>query len=168
MSHRKVHSQGSIPFSWESSPGISRFDPEGCTVGMIPDSWKPKIPPPPGTAQSARRRGSVRARFRRVQDDDPFLAAYKECMRRDGDAEAPTKVSSHCGGEAGGGKKGSPRKKKGSAMFSCKSSCDVREDNFMAKKSSSNTAVPPPLPGPPSERTTPRIVPVRKCQLILQ
>ncbi|KAK8480477.1 hypothetical protein V6N11_044039 [Hibiscus sabdariffa] len=65
MSHRKVHSQGSVPFSWEYKPGVSKssnlshYDQYNITIdgppstSIIGDSSTNvmvrdnKVPPPP-------------------------------------------------------------------------------------------------------------------------
>ncbi|KAI4385272.1 hypothetical protein MLD38_003319 [Melastoma candidum] len=139
MSHRKVNSQGSIPFSWESRPGIMKFLPNDRPVEETPPSVNddtapespvcdPRIPLP----QPPMRSTSYRAMFRPGQDD-PFLAAYRECTR----SGQNTVGSSPEGRYRENRGNGIRRKKgllgrKGLSMFSCKSSCDVREDNFIS------------------------------------
>ncbi|TYH28890.1 hypothetical protein ES288_A02G180100v1 [Gossypium darwinii] len=56
MNHRKVHSQGNIPFSWEDKPGVSK-------------------------SSKVTHYGSTSLKGLRGWLDDPFLAAYKECTK---------------------------------------------------------------------------------------
>ncbi|KAF8034253.1 hypothetical protein BT93_C0521 [Corymbia citriodora subsp. variegata] len=151
--HRKVHSHGSIviPFSWEHSPGISKAthqnqERRSSSLAWSPppvstlrsgsqgsgQEWKEKIPPPPGMAAAVPKRSASLKVFL-WREDDPFLAAYKEC----------TKSADEPGGDEG--KKSnlvkSRWRKKRMSIFSCKSSCDVRENSFV-----SLSRLPPPLP----------------------
>ncbi|KAE8715754.1 Detected protein of unknown function [Hibiscus syriacus] len=85
------------------------------------DSSTNKVPsPPPYSKRSTSLKGL------RWWPDDPFLAAYKECTKS--------------GGKTGGSKL-SVRIKK--IRFSCKNSCDVRENNLMRLSN---------LPTPPKSR----------------
>lgn len=149
MTHRKVHSQGSIPFLWEAKPGISKVTNQDCAkdyrsqaldltsskssppskaqqFSLLSDGSKLvpaandllKIPPPPCLSQPPSRSSS--AKGLRWQED-PFLLAYKECTK-------PVKK----------GKDNEDNKKRSKVImksmfmyFSCKNSCEVREDNFM-------------------------------------
>ncbi|KAK3006777.1 hypothetical protein RJ639_017196 [Escallonia herrerae] len=123
MSHRKVHSHGNVPFSWEHKPGVSKLTHQKCPSDagldalILPPHQTPsaeahdtKIPPPPPCQlQPPRRSTSLKALW--LQDDDPFLAAIKECTKSVGD----------------GGVKNRGRKNK--TIFSCKQSCEVAEDD---------------------------------------
>lgn len=152
MLHRKVFSQGSVPFSWEDSPGVRKSAAAGqdrphgtaseskaaCTAVNTssvldnPVAQKSAIPPPPRMAGPPRRTGSVKGFWGR--ETDPFLEAYKECTKDSG-----TKPES-----SGQSKKLCSRfrvRKSTSSLFSCKSSCDVREDSFV------RLSQLPPLPG---------------------
>ncbi|KAI3423160.1 uncharacterized protein J3R85_011286, partial [Psidium guajava] len=161
MSHRKVHSHGSIviPFSWEHTPGISKTThqnqerrsssvalsqpptsppPHSGSRGLA-DERRDKIPPPPGAAAAAAPRRSSSLKGFLWREEDPFLAAYKECTKSTGLVEPS---------EGGEGKK-SGRVKSGwrskrTSIFSCKSSCDVRENSFVR--------LPPRLPPLPRDR----------------
>ncbi|KAI6695057.1 hypothetical protein NL676_022767 [Syzygium grande] len=162
MSHRKVHSHGNIiiPFSWEHSPGISKTarqnqerrssslaqspppisPPDSGSQGLAQER-KEKIPPPPGMASAAaappRRSASLKGFLWR--EEDPFLAAYKECTKS-------TSLVESGGGE---GKKSNQVKSglrsKRMSIFSCKSSCDVRENSLV------RLSRLPPLPRDRSE-----------------
>lgn len=162
--HRKVRSQGSIviPFSWEHSPGISKAahqnlerrssslapsppptsPPSSGSQGLA-QARKDKIPPPPGMAAAAaarvpRRSASLKGFLWR--EDDPFLTAYKECTK--------SVDSDESGSDEG--KKSNPVKSrwrnKRMSVFSCKSSCDVRENSFVRMSRL------PPLPRDRSRR----------------
>ncbi|XP_062101576.1 uncharacterized protein LOC133807328 isoform X2 [Humulus lupulus] len=102
MSHRKVYSQGSIPFSWEDKPGISKvatqadLNPRDYRVKALdltssassisiddPSSaysdLKLKIPLPPcPKSQPPSRSNSAKGL---KWQEDPFLLAYKECTK---------------------------------------------------------------------------------------
>lgn len=132
MSTNKIHSKGNVPFSWENEPGISKETPRDYHVDSEPDVAV-KLPPPPclppenGRASLSSgfydlqniplppcafqapplRSGSRRGLYK--EQNDPFLKAYKEC----------TKSKS--------GKKG----KRNMSLFSCKSSCSVRDDSIV-------------------------------------
>ncbi|KAJ0039859.1 hypothetical protein Pint_27851 [Pistacia integerrima] len=128
MSHRKVHSQGSVPFSWEDKPGVSRISREDCSsdkglhafhlassTSLAPadsNTCNPsvtdiKIPLPPCPSQQLGLIG--------WWQEDPFLAAYKECTKNARRSSVGSKL---------------PRKKS-KFIFSCKNSCEVREDNLV-------------------------------------
>ena len=143
MSHRKVHSQGSVPFSWEDSPGVSKANHKECPANIgtnalnlpllppPPPSLKPshspplvsiqhvKIPLPPFLAQPPRRSTSSKGLW--GQEEDPFLAAYKECTKSVESAKKPKK--SKKGFEFG--------RRKSMFTFSCKHSCEVEDDSLM-------------------------------------
>lgn len=126
MNHRKIRSQGYIPFSWEEKPGIPKFinrhksksSSEATTVGFGFDNPKTtpeknegssdaraqllRIAPPPGLP---RRSCSGKDR------DDPFVTALKSCTK--GEAKKEKKNLSKSG------------------LFSCKESCSVRNDNLV-------------------------------------
>ncbi|KAF2324228.1 hypothetical protein GH714_010838 [Hevea brasiliensis] len=95
MNQIKAYAKGSVPFSWEKKPGVSkvfnqRFPSEGDLVKLPPppcpiESRSPRvsthdiqIPLPPCTFQPPSR-SSSRKDLRK--QDDPFLAAYKECTK---------------------------------------------------------------------------------------
>ncbi|KAJ6678824.1 T22J18.15-RELATED [Salix viminalis] len=138
MSHRKIYSQGSIPFSWEDSPGVSKFihtvdigqnavvnlsspilfpRDSGTSDKVISGSHGMKIPLPPcasANMEPPRRSKSMKG-FRWWQED-PFLAAFKECTKnaRNGRLSGESK-----------------KQRKSRLIFSCKSSCDVQDDNLV-------------------------------------
>lgn len=147
MTHRKVNSQGSIPFSWEDKPGISKvttkekrpIDRSAQALDLtssIPSSPSKQQSsllsngvklvsvandllkiPPPPCASQPPSRSSSAKGLR--WQEDPFLLAYKECTK------------SVKKGKDQNNKKGS-RLKKGIFMyFSCNNSCEVRDDNFV-------------------------------------
>ncbi|KAA8531539.1 hypothetical protein F0562_006248 [Nyssa sinensis] len=96
MSHRKVvHSQGNVPFSWEDKPGVSKskITHQECPTDMelralIPSPCHSdfplkmangkKIPPPPCPFPPPSRTSSRKGLW---QQEDPFLAALKECTK---------------------------------------------------------------------------------------
>lgn len=128
MSHRKFHSQGCVPFSWEEKPGLPKFNHQkssidiGLTTLHILSDTNSKnipVPPPPYSAsQPPRRSHSVKGM--RWQDD-PFLAALKACTK--------SVIRNHSGGHKGDQIKGNGNYSK--SVFSCKQSCDVENDNFV-------------------------------------
>ncbi|PIN13035.1 hypothetical protein CDL12_14340 [Handroanthus impetiginosus] len=83
MSHRKIRSQGYVPFSWEEKPGVPKISHQKSSsdIGLnafskiLPDNFTNSsiIPPPPFSFQPPRKCYS-----RRLQDD-PFLVALKSC-----------------------------------------------------------------------------------------
>lgn len=93
MSSNKVHSQGNVPFSWEKKPGISKETTQ--TKCLMEDDFVLRLPPPP--VISARLsvhddlllppppgvlpRSTSAKGLRKHDDEDPFLAAFKECTR---------------------------------------------------------------------------------------
>ncbi|XVF17487.1 hypothetical protein REPUB_Repub10bG0126800 [Reevesia pubescens] len=147
MSHRKVHSQGNIPFSWEDKPGVSKsskvthYDQEcpidmglyalnqtpppsdagGSTKILVHDK---KVPPPPPCSIQLPPKRSTSVKELRCWQEDPFLAAYEKCTKNGG---INGKLSSE-GRKNGGSKLLLVRKKK--ISFSCKNS-DVRDDNLV-------------------------------------
>ncbi|XP_039009757.1 uncharacterized protein LOC120138323 [Hibiscus syriacus] len=121
-------SQVKVPFSWENKPGICKetgqlqvFE-EDCSLQKLPpppcrsesgniSMHDIEIPLPPCVFQPPLRTSSGRSL--KKTENDPFLAAYKECTKST--------------------KKG---KKDGSGLkrlfsFSCKRSCSVRDDNIV-------------------------------------
>ncbi|GMI86516.1 hypothetical protein HRI_002320900 [Hibiscus trionum] len=129
MSHRKVRSQGSIPFSWEYKPGVSKssnashYDQYSIPIDGTPSTSTAgdsstnavvrnnnKVPPPPPCSIRLPPKRSTSLKGLRWWPDDPFLAAYKECTKS-------------------GGSKLPVRMKK--ISFSCKNSCDVRDDKLV-------------------------------------
>ncbi|KAK4772675.1 hypothetical protein SAY86_014450 [Trapa natans] len=101
MLHRKVYSHGGIPFSWEDRPGLRKSslspasEPTGgaaeCPSRVLNDpatehqKKKKKsalAPPPPRMTGAPMRNGWLKKwLWRRETETDPFLAAYKECMK---------------------------------------------------------------------------------------
>lgn len=133
MSHTKVHSLGNIPFSWEEKPGVSKSSKvthyhhrhcpidvgsSGSSNSLVHDK---KVPPPPPFSKQPLPTRSTSVKGRRWWPQDPFLAAYKECTKSEGNGDSKLL-----------------RKKK--ISFSCKDSADVRDDNFVRFSSL------PPLP----------------------
>lgn len=111
MSHRKVLSQGNVPFSWEKKPGVSKSD------DMVDSEYDAvsKIPLPPCRVQPRYSIGNTSGNGgRRWEVEDPFMVAYKECTKS---------------------VKNNGKKKKKSKLlfgFSCKSidSCDIRDHSL--------------------------------------
>ncbi|KAF1862866.1 hypothetical protein Lal_00039995 [Lupinus albus] len=95
MSHRKAHSQGSIPFSWEEKPGVCKTPNNiGQSLQVRPNNQtthdtafslsqlEKKIPLPPCPSQHhphPLHRSTSGKGFKSQQD--PFLIAYKECTK---------------------------------------------------------------------------------------
>ncbi|KAJ4714683.1 SWI/SNF-related matrix-associated actin-dependent regulator of chromatin subfamily A-like protein, partial [Melia azedarach] len=153
MSHRKIHSQGSVPFSWEDKPGVSRLPAQECPLekGLQPlnlespvqpprpgASCDPaeeilKIPLPPCPSQQPPRRSTSLKGITGWWQEDPFLAAYKECTKK---SNPTTSVSSKPNNN-----KKKKKKKSSKSVFSCKSSCEIRDDDNFVRLSNL-----PPLP----------------------
>lgn len=143
MSHRKVRSQGSVPFSWEDSPGVSKAAHQECPANIgiyalnlplppppppsLPPSNSPpqvsiqnvKIPLPPCPDQPPLRRTSSKGLW--GQEEDPFLAAYKECTKSVESAKKPKESKKGFGFG----------RRKCKFTFSCKHSCEVEDDSWM-------------------------------------
>ncbi|WCJ35580.1 hypothetical protein M5689_016827 [Euphorbia peplus] len=129
-------SKGDVPFSWEKKPGVSKVrnpsvnekdfimqkiplppcPPENqirVSVSKSRPLFDSNIPLPPCTFQPPYVRSSSRKGLARKQDDDPFLAAYKECTKS-------TRKEKH-----------GLRTPTFLPNFSCKNSCNVRDDNLV-------------------------------------
>ncbi|KAF6136900.1 hypothetical protein GIB67_018939 [Kingdonia uniflora] len=124
MSHHR------IAFSWENKLGVMNTNQED-----LVDIDKPlPLPPPPFLRDSPKvvghrkfrdlliarppSRNSSRKAVTKGDQDDPFLAAYKECTKS-------VKLSKDR-------KKGSaPWKERNGSIFSCKHSCGIKEDNLV-------------------------------------
>ncbi|OVA01175.1 hypothetical protein BVC80_8887g5 [Macleaya cordata] len=158
MSHsNKVHSQGNVPFSWENQPGISKvIYKEECpkdeddqqqhgfklplppcpsdspkVLGQVVDLQIP-LPPCPFQPHMTRSSSSSRKGLRRHNNqEDPFLAAYKECTKSSKSANRQSNLSKNSkkGGDDHHESRGIG--KSTSFMFSCKKSCGVKEDNLI-------------------------------------
>lgn len=164
MSHRRVYSQGSIPFSWEHKPGISKVTNPDCLIidgtnlqvlNLKPSSLQPpslpsnsrkldattdrKIPLPPCPLSSQPPRRSTSSKDNRWQDD-PFLVAYKECTKTVKSGDDGKLPSDQDGGKNSFAIVSKGSRKKSRSLFLCKNSCDARDDNFIKM---SNL---PPLP----------------------
>lgn len=107
MNNSKVHSQRTVPFSWENKPGVSKDSKDDLhhhyttstgdhdqgefpSIKLQPPPCPPEksrasfgsdlqIPPPPCPNFQQPLRSSSRRSFRK--NDDPFLLAYKECTK---------------------------------------------------------------------------------------
>lgn len=138
MGHRKVYSQGSVPFSWEDQPGVCKATHQECPIDIrlhalkLISSQSPSapakvsaddiknIPLPPCPIQPPRRSNS-----KKQEEVDPFLVAYKEC----------TKVNVKSGKASSESKKGNctlgSKLRKTKSIFSCKNSSEVEQGNIL-------------------------------------
>lgn len=150
MSHRKSHSHGSIPFSWEDKPGVSKtpnndfseknkkldspFPPlapnhlRSNSRRMLEFEEK-KIPLPPCPLQAPRRSTSEKEKGFRWQED-PFLVAYKECTKSEKNCKVPRKNKKGVGSNL----------RLTKSIFLCTSANDVKDDIYV------KLAPFPPLP----------------------
>lgn len=141
MSHSsssRAHSRGTIPFSWENKPGVSKLTHQDCPttegdfVVKLPLAPPPcpseaaktsvydlQIPLPPCPFQPPSRSSSAKG-LRKHDHEDPFLAAYKECTKSTAKGRS---FKNHVR---------SAFSWKNMLVFSCKRSCSVRDDNLVA------------------------------------
>lgn len=141
MNQSKVHSQGNVPFAWENQPGVSKVkhspgDDSRTLVKLPPppcqvDPSSPKVPGqeihvplPPCPFPAPVRTYSGKGGLWRAEDDDPFLAAYRECTKS---VKQPGKLRKNGSKRFGGHREGWI----GGGLFSCKHSCGVREDSLV-------------------------------------
>ncbi|KAG5535465.1 hypothetical protein RHGRI_023285 [Rhododendron griersonianum] len=157
MSHRKVHSQCTVPFLWEEIPGVPKSNFAHHSSNNLPppdssppsDHYSPKLSahemnviplPPPCPLQSMhnyKRSSSFRGKL--AKQEDPFVAALKECTKgtgRSGRAAAGRSKNTG-GGTTYVGLKG----RQSRFGFSCMCSDDVSVDNLV------RLATVPLLPG---------------------
>ncbi|KAK9902558.1 hypothetical protein M0R45_001494 [Rubus argutus] len=156
MSHRKVHSQGNIPFSWEAKPGVSKVTNEDCPTeagfpalnsklaqppppedsGEDPEKGLDhndiKIPLPPCLSKVPSRNASLKGLKWQAAEEDPFLLAFKVCTRTNTSAvnASPGKLVAQKNKRSSVALIGSKLKGKYS-VFSCKNSCEVRDASFV-------------------------------------
>ncbi|MBA0686868.1 hypothetical protein Goari_014443 [Gossypium aridum] len=139
--------EGSIPFSWEDKPGVSKSEPkvnhydQDCPIGLelydlnqknyVSDPsgsssilvHEKKVPPPPPLSVQLKGSPSGKGGLKWWQED-PFLLAYKECTKSGGNMK-------HLSSEAKESTGSSKLSRKKKITFSCKKSCDVSNDNFV-------------------------------------
>lgn len=144
MSHRKLYSQGSVPFSWEDSPGVCKVIYKDCPIDIGPHAINQssplspmlfpqgsdtptkvlahgiKIPLPPPCPKVEPPRRSTSAKGFRLWHEDPFLAAYKECTKNARNGKLPSST-----------KNVESKVRKSSFFFSCKNSCDIKDDSLV-------------------------------------
>ncbi|KAI3500292.1 hypothetical protein L1887_36111 [Cichorium endivia] len=89
MSHKQATSPSAVPFSWETLPGVPKLkaSPVADSIGGIDQEVSKKAltpPPPPPPPPPVSHRGPMkRSMSSRVfwREEDPFLAALKECSK---------------------------------------------------------------------------------------
>lgn len=137
MNRSKTRAPGTIPFSWEYKPGVSKVTQREC---LGEEDFVLKLPPPPCPSELARfsvhdsqiqiplppcafqppsritsKKGLIR------KHEDPFLAAYKNCTKS---VNGSSTESFKNGVKA--------RFRKNMLVFSCKRSCSIRDDNLLS------------------------------------
>jgi len=143
MSHRKSHSYGSIPFSWEDKPGICKTPNNECPLNSINKKSSSKLPPshldsiskknilefqdkkisiplPPCPTQPPQRSASGKG-FK--LQEDPFLVAYKECTKSDKNGKMQSKNKKGVGFNF--------ISLRSYSIFSCRSAIDVKDDSYL-------------------------------------
>lgn len=148
MSHKKVVSQGSVPFSWEVKPGISKLNPTNMNLNAPHVLVQPQTSSFPNAHYSDRRNSkltmvdhgaaeilppppSSKRNIWQQQDSDPFLAAIKQCTKSSGSSQSSKRILGLW---------------KSKFVLSCKYACDVREDNLVMMTTKPFTNNLPPLP----------------------
>ncbi|CAK7347389.1 unnamed protein product [Dovyalis caffra] len=143
MSHNEVvHSNVSVPFSWEQKPGVSKAAHQ--EVRPV-DTWhfKLKLPPPPCASKiprfpfddnvqvplipSALLTPSSSSKKAIRTQEDPFLRAYKKCAGYPINGKLSSDSKTDQGRPKIGRKNGGGR----SSSLSCKYSCSVADDNLV-------------------------------------
>ncbi|KAL7141543.1 hypothetical protein ABFS83_08G060500 [Erythranthe nasuta] len=134
MSHRRIHSQGNVPFSWEEKPGVPKsnrhqksssdhtclkiqpVDYPTVTIRCVHPQHKNIAPPPPQNACNKARKSLCK----RWKLDDPFVTALKSCSKSSVDEYSNKGMNKYCG-------EGWSLKNpiNNSSVFSCKYSCDI-------------------------------------------
>lgn len=149
MSHRRIFSQGNVPFSWEEKPGVSKFNhqkiPSSTDVSdkhEFLDLGKPLLPPPPPSAASTPSRRSSSS-LKGMIRDDPFMVAFVKCTKNSKTMNNNGRGDHHHHHQRKNSCSVGLSSKKGSRfLFLCKNAFeDVEVDNLMKY---SNL---PPLPG---------------------
>ncbi|XP_019429848.1 PREDICTED: uncharacterized protein LOC109337348 [Lupinus angustifolius] len=113
MSQPRDNSEGNISFSWEMKPGVSKVTHSESL--QREQEFLPKLPLPPCTAEAATAitrnlvhdfqiplppcafqppyyRNSSKKGLWVVQDEDPFIAAHKECIKNQTSADRNKKI----------------------------------------------------------------------------
>ncbi|PSS30674.1 SWI/SNF-related matrix-associated actin-dependent regulator of chromatin subfamily A-like protein [Actinidia chinensis var. chinensis] len=151
MSHRKSNSQGSVPFSWEDMPGVSKaittHKESQRDIDLKALNLPPLVLPPPcqTPVQPPRRSTSKKALW---QEEDPFLVALKECTKSVKNCRATNCESRN------GCVTGFKVSKSKFMNFSCMRSCEVEDDKTVMKLSN--------LPLLPRERSYWRSIKTRE------
>lgn len=143
MSHRKSHSYGSIPFSWEDKPGICKTPNKDYPLNIInpkpftkhqpsknknilefqQDKKKIPIPLPPCPTTQPPQRSTSGKGFKFQQD--PFLVAYKECTKSEKSCKFQSK------NKKGVGFNNCVSLRRSCCIFSCRSGMDVKDDSYV-------------------------------------
>ncbi|KAJ0980356.1 hypothetical protein J5N97_008611 [Dioscorea zingiberensis] len=132
--HQRFHPLGTIPFSWENQPGVSKVIPETDNKPITAPKLKLRPPPCPSDSPRPSRPGiyvplppcpfqPAPMRYTELRrEDDPFFIAYMKCTK----SGKPEKERKRGGGSW----------KDGLGlgfMFSCKHACGgVRDDSMVS------------------------------------
>lgn len=140
MGQPRTHSQGNIPFSWERKPGV----PKVTTAESFRREHKfvHKLQPPPYTSNFQRNSVDVfqiplppcafqppnYETFSKMQDGDPFYAAYKKCTKSTKSVDRNSKLQINTSMET---TQTRLRNSISMSFISCKRSCAVRDNNLV-------------------------------------
>jgi hypothetical protein len=151
MSHRKSHSHGSIPFSWEDKPGICKTPNNERPLNSIYQKSSSKILLPSHNFHNISKKNTQEFQDKKIPiplppyqtqppppphqrstsmkgiklQEDPFLVAYKECTKSDKSCKMQSKNKKGVGFNF-------LSLRRNCCIFSCRrSAIDVKDDSYI-------------------------------------